>query len=76
MNNNIATKLQKTLDTQICLHSHNKIKILKQPNFFNSQPSTLPNDAPAKFYRSMAFGFCFTIKLCSPLTDRRLFKHT
>ena len=49
--NNIAPKLQK------CLHTKKtafKIisKVLKQQNFFYSQPSTLPKDALAKFYLS------------------------
>ena len=29
--------------------------MLKQPNFFYSQPSTLPREALAKFYLSMTF---------------------
>ena len=36
--------------------------MLKQPNFFYSQPSTLPKDAPAKFYFSTAFGLSFMIR--------------
>ena len=35
--------------------------MLKQPNFFYGQPSTLPKDAPAKFYLSMTFGLNFMI---------------
>ena len=34
--------------------------MLKQPNFFYSQPSTLPKDAPAKFlpfYKTFGLGF-------------------
>ena len=30
--------------------------MLKQLNFFYSQPSTLPRDAPTKFYLSTSFG--------------------
>ena len=33
--------------------------MLKQPNFFYSQPSTLLKDAPAKFYLSTSFGLSF-----------------
>ena len=35
--------------------------MLRQPNFFHSQPSTLPKDAPAKFYLSTTFGLSFMI---------------
>ena len=35
--------------------------MLKQPNFFYSQPSTLSKDAPAKVYLSTAFGLSFMI---------------
>ena len=41
-------------------------KILKQPNFFHSQPSTLPKDAPVKFYRSKAFGLSVMISSVAP----------
>ena len=48
--NNIAPMLQKCWTDKITF----KIipKIIKQPNFFYSQPSTFPKDAPAKFYIS------------------------
>ena len=36
-------------------------KILKQPNFFHSQPSTLPKDTPAKVNLSTTFGLSFMI---------------
>ena len=35
--------------------------MLKQPNFFYSQPSTLPKDAPAKLFLSMSFCLSFMI---------------
>ena len=45
--------------------------MLKQPNFFHSQPSTLPKDAPAKFYLSMTFDLRFMISSVA-LPDHRL----
>ena len=39
--------------------------MLKQPNFFHSQPSTLPKDAPAKFYLSTTFGLSFVSSVAS-----------
>ena len=41
-------------------------KVLKQPNFFHSRSSTLPKDAPAKFYPSTAFGLSFMISSVAP----------
>ena len=35
--------------------------MLKQPNLFHSQPSTLPKKALAKFYLSTIFGLSFMI---------------
>ena len=40
--------------------------MLKQPNFFYSQPSTLPEEALAKFYLSMTFGLSFMISSVTP----------
>ena len=40
--------------------------MLKQPNFFYSQPSTLPKDSPAKFYLSTTVGFSFMISSVAP----------
>ena len=40
--------------------------MLKQPNFFYSQPSTLPKEALAKFYLSMTFGLSFMISSVAP----------
>ena len=36
--------------------------MIKQPNFFHSQPSTLPKEALAKFYLSMTSGLSFMIR--------------
>ena len=57
--NNIASKLQKCWTHKTAF----KIipKILQQPNFFNSQPSTLRKEALAKFYLSMTFGLRFMV---------------
>ena len=41
-------------------------KLLKQPNFFYSQPFTLPKDAPAKCYLFHDFWFKFYEKFCGP----------
>ena len=52
------------LDTQNCPENH--IKNAKQPNFYYSQPSTLPKDAPEKFYLSSSFGLSFMIRSVAP----------
>ena len=52
--NNIAPKLQKCWTHKIAFKIISEM--LKQPNFFCSQPSTLPEEAPAKFYLSMMLG--------------------
>ena len=57
--NNIAPKLQKNWAHKIAFKIISKM--LKQPNFFYNQPSTLPKEALAKFYLSTAFGFSFMI---------------
>ena len=41
--------------------------MLKQPKFFHSQPSTLPKDAPAKFYLFTTFGLSFMISSVAPI---------
>ena len=38
----------------------------KEPNFFHSQPSTLPKEAPEKFYVSTTFGLSFIISSVAP----------
>ena len=62
--NNIAQKLQK------CWKQNNAFKIvskmLKQPNFFHSQLSTLPKEALAKFYLSATFGLSFMVSSVAP----------
>ena len=40
--------------------------MLKQPNFFHTQPSTLPEEARAKFYLSTTFGLSFMITSIAP----------
>ena len=40
--------------------------MLKQPNFFYSQASTVPKDAPVKFYLSMTFGLGLLISSVAP----------
>ena len=40
--------------------------MLKQPNFFHSQPSTRPKEAFARFYLSTTFGLNFMIRSVAP----------
>ena len=40
--------------------------MLKQSNFFYSQPYTFTNEALAKFYLSMSFGLSFIISSVAP----------
>ena len=63
--NNIAPKLQKCWTHKIAFKIISKM--LKQPNFFHSQPSILPKEALAKFYLSTIFGLSF---ICSVATNR------
>ena len=62
--NNIAPKLQKCWTQKIAVRIISKM--VKQPNFFYSQPSTLPNEALAKFYLSTTFGLRFMISSVGP----------
>ena len=62
--NNIALKLQKCWTHKIAFKIISKM--LKQPNFFDSQPSTLPKEAAAKFYISTTFGLSFMISCVAP----------
>ena len=41
-------------------------KVLKQPNFFYGQTSTLPKEALANFYLSKTFGLSFIISSVAP----------
>ena len=53
--------------------------MLKQPNFFYSQPCTIPKEALAKFYLSTAFGLSFMINcfcmICYLERLMKRFKH-
>ena len=62
--NNIAPKLQKRWTQKITFKIISKM--LKQSNFFQSWPSTLPTDAPAKFCLSMTFGLRLMISSVAP----------
>ena len=62
--NNIAPKLQKCWTHKIAFKIISKM--LKQPNFFYSQSSTLPQDAPAKFCLSTTFGSSFAVSSVAP----------
>ena len=62
--NNIAPKLQKCWTNKIAFKIISKM--LKQPNFFQSWPSTLPKDTPAKFYLSTTFCLRLMISSVAP----------
>ena len=62
--NTIAPKLQKCSTHKIAFKIISKV--LKQPNFFYSQPSALPKEALATFYLSMVFGLRFMICCVAP----------
>ena len=62
--NNIAPKLQKCWTPKIAFKII--LKILKQPNFFHSQPSALPEEALAKFYLSATFDLSFMRSSVAP----------
>ena len=61
---NIAPKLQKCWTHNIFFTIISKM--LKQPNFFCSQPSALSKEAPAKFYLPTTFGLSFMIRSVAP----------
>ena len=62
--NNIAPKLQKCWTHKIAFNIISKM--LKQPNFFYSQPSALPKDPHAKFYLSTTFRLSFMVSSVVP----------
>ena len=62
--NNIAPKLQKCWTHKIAFKIISKM--LKQPNFFYSQPSTPPKEALANCYLSTTFGLSFIISSVAP----------
>ena len=61
---NIAPKLQKCWAQKIAFKIISKM--LKQPDFFYSEPSTLPKEALAKFYLSTTFGLRFMVSSVVP----------
>ena len=72
--NNIAPKLQKYWTHKIAFNIISKM--LKQPNFFCSQPSILSKHAPAKFYFSTTFGLSFMISsVALTLSDSTLYAY-
>ena len=62
--NNIAPKLKIYWTHKIAFKSI--LKMLEQPNFFYSQPSTLTKEALGKFYLSATFGLSFMISSIAP----------
>ena len=50
-------------------------KVLKQQNFFHSQPSTLPKEALAKFYLSTTFGLSFMINYVAPTRSSTFYSY-
>ena len=71
--NNIAPKLQKCWTHEIAFKIISKM--LKQPNFFYSQPCTLPKEALAKFYISTAFGLGFMISSVAPILSSTFYAY-
>ena len=71
--NNIAPKLQHCWTHKIAFNIIPKM--LKQPNFFYSQPSTLPKDTPAKFYLSTTFDFSFMISFVALTRSSTSYAH-
>ena len=70
--NNIGPKLQKCWTHKIAFKIISKM--LKQLNFFQSQPSTLPKDTPAKFYLSTIVSLRLMISSAAP-TRSSTFTH-
>ena len=68
--NNIAPKLRKRWTHKIVFSIISKM--LKEPNYFYSLPSTLPKDAPTKFYN---FLFKFYDKFYPIIDFLRIFNH-
>ena len=62
--NNIEPKLQKCWTQKIYFNIMSKMRM--QQNFFHSQPSAFPNDAPAKFQLSTTFGLSLMISSVAP----------
>ena len=71
--NNIAPKLRKCWTHKI---AYNIIsEMLKQENLFHSQTSTLPKDAPVKFYLSTTFGLSFMISSVAPTRSSTFYSY-
>ena len=49
--------------------------MLKQLNFFHSQPSTLPKEALGNFYISTTFGLSFTVSSVAPTRSFTSYAH-
>ena len=62
--NKIAPKLQKCWTQKFAFRIISKMP--KQPDFFYSQPSTLPKEALAKLYLSTTFSLSFMISSVAP----------
>ena len=62
--NNIALKLRKCWTHKLAFKMISTM--LKQQNLFYIQPSTLPTEAPEKFYLSSTFGLSFTVRSVDP----------
>ena len=50
-------------------------KMLKQSNFFYSQPSTLAKEAPARFYLFTTFGVSFMISSVAPTSSSTFYSY-
>ena len=71
--NNIAPKLQKCWTHKIAFKIISKM--LKQPNFFYSHPSTLPEEALAMFHLSTTFGSSFMISSVAPIQSSTFYAY-
>ena len=72
--NNIVPKLQKCWTHKIAFKIISKMP--KQPNFFHSQPYTLPKDALANFYLSTTFGSSFIKRSVAPTRSSTLYAYS
>ena len=74
--NNIAPKLQKCWTHKIAFNIISKM--LKQPNFCYTQPSTRPKDAPASFIFLRVLVLSFMVSAFNPyliFDFLRIFNH-
>ena len=71
--NNIASKLQNYWTHKIVFKIVSKM--LKQPDFFHSKPSTLPEEALARFCVSTTFGSSFMMRSVAPTRSSKFYAY-